>query len=342
MPRIRASATRALALLGTLLVAVACQSTGTTGATPTKATPKVTVTTLRPTTPGVDTVDATTATWELPTPLAGAAAVPLGGGALVLGGTDEHGISSNAVIAIGPDGVARTVGTLPAAVHDAAASQVDGLVFLFGGASVTPFDLVQQWSVGPGNVVGHLSAARSGVAAATLDGRVYIAGGYDGVRLVPSIVTTTTGLRFADVGSLAQGVSGGAMAAWHDSIWMMGGTGSVLEGGLPVDTDVIQRYFRKTRTTTVVGHLPEALTGAAAVVLDDQLFLIGGEHGGVLSDNIWRIDEPGRATLVGHLPEGRANAAVVTMGPTTMWLLGGRTPQRDPAPSAVVLNAQHP
>jgi N-acetylneuraminic acid mutarotase len=105
---------------------------------------------------------------------------------------------------------------------------------------------------------------------------------------------------------------------------------------------VIQRYFRKTRATTVVGHLPTALTGATAAVLDDQLFLVGGESGGVLSDAIWRIDEPGRATLVGHLPEGRANAALVMIDPTTAWLIGGRTPQRDPAPSAVVLSAKQP
>jgi N-acetylneuraminic acid mutarotase len=107
-----------------------------------------------------------------------------------------------------------------------------------------------------------------------------------------------------------------------------------------VETNLIQRFFPKTRVTTVVGHLPAPVTGATAVVLGDQLFVVGGERGGVPAGEIWRIDDHGKATLVGHLPEGRSHAASVVVDDHTAWLLGGRLRQGTTA-SVVVLEA-HP
>jgi N-acetylneuraminic acid mutarotase len=243
------------------------------------------------------------------------------------------------VLALTADGQARQVGTIPAAVHGAGAAIIDGVVMLYGGASVSPFDLIQEWSSGPGLIVGHLSDARSGDAVALLDGKVYVAGGYDGLRLVRSIVTSSTGFRLSEVGQLAQGVEGGAMASWRDSIWMIGGTGSLLETGLPVDTNLIQRFYPRTGVTSVVGHLPAPVSNAVPVVLGDQLFVVGGERAGTPVDEIWRIDERGGSTLVGHLPEGRSRAALVVVGDHTAWLVGGLVPQ-GPTASVVVLDGR--
>jgi N-acetylneuraminic acid mutarotase len=71
------------------------------------------------------------------------------------------------------------------------------------------------------------------------------------------------------------------VAASAGEIWVFGGQTS--SGA----TDAIQRISPATGQATVAGHLPVPLQGAAAVVLDGQVYVAGGVAAGATSQVVW-------------------------------------------------------
>ncbi|HWC39522.1 MAG TPA: kelch repeat-containing protein [Acidimicrobiales bacterium] len=254
-------------------------------------------------------------------------AVVLSDGAdiLVLGGLARGDVSTAAVERINPaTGAGTRAGSLALAVHDAAGALLGGRSLVFGGGSSTTVPTVQAFTGQTATTVGRLPEPRSDVAAVVVGNRAYVLGGFDGTRLVPSVVGTTDGVTFTSAGQLAQPVRYPAVAVEGGYVWVIGGDLGTAEnattGGQTTD---IQRFDPASGTTTVVGHLPNPLGHAAAVVFGHQLFVVGGRSGTAPSAQIWRVDTAtGTVTNAGSLPGPRSDAGIVTVGGVA-WMLGG-------------------
>ena len=166
----------------------------------------------------------------LPSPVAGAAAVRVPAGTLVLGGLDSSESSVAGVFLLEPGGMLRPAGTLSGPLHDAAATVVGGRVLVFGGGTETSTDAVQELpaSLGEGAeavaaVFGHLPKPRSDLSAVTIGARAYVLGGYDGTELDPSVLSTTDGRAFDPVAELPVPARYLAAAALGPRIFAFGG-----------------------------------------------------------------------------------------------------------------------
>jgi hypothetical protein len=94
---------------------------------------------------------------SLPAPVYRTVAVADAGKIYVLGGHDLAGGSVATVEAFDPaHGVARRAGDLVYPTHGAAAANLDGRILVFGGASISVHDVVQEFSpaTGRSRVVG--------------------------------------------------------------------------------------------------------------------------------------------------------------------------------------------
>ena len=96
----------------------------------------------------------------------------------------------------------------------------------------------------------------------------------------------------------------------------------------------------KAGTARVVGHLPEAVSHANALVLGGSIYVLGGEAGGTPSDRIWRF-EPGHVNVVaaGRLPRPIAGGSAAMIG-STGYLIGGTGPGETPLATVVTLSPE--
>jgi outer membrane protein assembly factor BamB len=199
---------------------------------------------------------------------------------IVLGGLSASDTSTNEVYAVSTaTGAVRRIGALPVAVHDAAVAVSGQRALVFGGGSSASVGTVQSFPLAGGGTatdVGSLPAPRSDAQAVTIEATTYIVGGFDGSKPDASVVATTNGQTYRTIATLPVPVRYAAVAALGGRIYAFGGeaiTGP--HAGTPVN--VIQVVDPARRTASIVGHLPEALAGAAAVTVDGELFVAGGE-----------------------------------------------------------------
>jgi hypothetical protein len=283
-------------------------------------------TTVPTTAPAPTVLQAATAPWRLPTPVSRAVVVEDGADVLVLGGLATGDVSTAAIVRIDPSsGAATRAGSLVRAVHDAGGVVIGGRADVFGGGSFTTVGEVQAWtSEGGTQVVGSLPQPRSDLAAAVLAGTGYVVGGFDGTNMTPDILATTDGSTFHVAGHLAVPVRYPAVAVVAGALWVAGGQlGTAESSAVGGQTDDIQRFDPATGQTTVVGHLPEPLGHASALVLAGQLFVVGGRTGTTPSAQIWAVDtHSGTVRAAGSLPGPLSDAGAVSLGGTG-YLIGG-------------------
>ena len=129
-------------------------------------------------------------------------------------------------------------------------------------------------------MVGKLPTPRSDLAVATVgSGRsttAYVVGGYDGTTYQPAVLATTDGTRFTTVGQLTVPVRYPAVVAQGGLIYAFGGQ-TASPGAAAAATDAIQVVDPATHRSKVVAHLPQALYGAAAFVIDGTIYVAGGQ-----------------------------------------------------------------
>ncbi|HET9678441.1 MAG TPA: hypothetical protein VFP21_13165, partial [Solirubrobacterales bacterium] len=259
----------------------------------------------------------------LPAPIAGESAVAVPGGALILGGLDAGESSVGGVFLRSPSGRLSAAGSLSEPLHDAAATVLGGRVLVFGGGTETSTDVVQELPAeaspqATATVVGHLPAVRSDLSAVTIGSRAYVLGGYDGSTPDPAVLATADGSSFSRVAELKVPARYLATAALGGRIFTFGGETASGEA-----TDAIQEVDSARGTARVVGHMPQAVSHAAAVVLGSSIYVLGGETNGVATDKAWRFD-PGSHKLspAPPLPRPVADGAAVSDGEAA-YLVGG-------------------
>ena len=184
-------------------------------------------------------------------------------------------------------------GTLPVAVHDAAAASLGTSTYVLGGGSpdtvatvkAVPTPCRPDRDRRSGNhhhrhSCRRLPTPRSDLAVATVgtgrSANAYVVGGYDGTTYQPAVLATADGTHFTTVGQLTVPVRYPAVVAQGGLIYALGG--QIASPGVAVSaTDAIQVVDPTTHRSKVVAHLPEALYGAAAFVIDGTIYVAGGQ-----------------------------------------------------------------
>jgi N-acetylneuraminic acid mutarotase len=264
--------------------------------------------------------------------------LPSQGGFVVLGGLITGDTTTSRIVQVDPaSGDSQVAGNLDVAVHDSAGAVIGGRFFVFGGGSFSTVSVVQAWTAGPATEVARLPQARSDLSATTLSGTTYIVGGFDGSAMTPAVLATTDGVSFRPVAQLAVPVRYAAAAALGSTLWVVGGVTSTSEGGT-TDTDAVQKVDLVSGQVTVTGRLPQPMGHATALVLDGQIFVLGGRSGTVPSAAILRLDQATGALIpAGHLPAAVSDAgSVVAAG--VGYLVGGEvTGPEQPLTTVVAL-----
>jgi hypothetical protein len=308
---------------------------------------------------GLPAAEAGLMPWHLAAPVSREVAVAGPRGKLiVLGGLTDGGVSADGVSALGTaHGGARRIGMLNAPLHDAAAALVGRRVLVFGGGSSATVPTVQAFTL-PGPhapavtaiTAGSMPAPRSDAAAVTVGPTTYIVGGYDGTHPDAPVLATTNGRTFTTVVALRIPVRYPAVAALGGRIFVFGGQAiSGPQAGAPIDA--IQMVDPARHAAAVIGHLPEPLAGAAAMTVNGELFVAGGESSvaqrlapglgttqlgpgestarGPSSTStvstIWAFDPVTKHLLTaGHLQVPVSHAAVAVAGDAA-WIVGGES-----------------
>jgi len=287
----------------------------------------------------VPSIEAGVEPWQLPNRLSRESLVASGSNLTVLGGLTPAGASVASVYHLDiATGQLTPAGTLPDPVHDAAATTIGSKVFVFGGGDPTTFAAVQSigqsaaGGAGPvGTVAGTLPAPRSDLAVVTIGSgnrprtvTAYVVGGYDGTNGQPAVLATTDGVHFTQVATLREAVRYPAVVASGGQIYVFGGE---TPDGTRATND-IQRVDPATHTTTIVGHLPQAEYGAAAMVLNGTMYVAGGQiPGGITLTQIYAfVPRTGKALDAGLLPQAVAFGGSATVGSgsrAVAYILGG-------------------
>lgn len=276
--------------------------------------------------------------WTLPNSVSRPVVLPDGTDFVVLGGLATGDTSTSRIVQVDPaSGTAQTTGQLALAVHDSAGSLIHGRFFVFGGGSFSTVSEVQAWTAGPATEVARLPDSRSDLSVAVLAGTTYIVGGFNGSAMTPDVLATTDGLSFRTVAQLAVPVRYAAVAALGGTLWVVGGVTSITEGGT-TDTDAIQKIDLASGRVSIAGRLPRAFGHAAALVLDGQVFVLGGRSGTVPSAAIWRLDQAtGALAPAGQLPGPVSDAGSVVLNGVG-YLIGGEvTGPAEPLDTVVAL-----
>jgi N-acetylneuraminic acid mutarotase len=262
---------------------------------------------------------------SLPAPVYRTVAVAAGGRVYVLGGHDLAGGSVTGVEAFDPrSSVSRPAGSLVYPTHGAAAANLGGRILVFGGASTSVHDVVQQFfpTSGRSRVVATMPTVRADLTAAVAAGRVILVGGFDGTGPQASVWATRDGRHFTVVAHLPQAVRYPAVSALGANVYVFGG---LLSGGEYTGnfTSDIQRIDLRTGTARIIGHLPSPLAHAMATTVKGGVYLLGGSTPHGPSATIRRLDPAtGRTSIAGQLSYSLTDAAVASIG-STIYLLGG-------------------
>jgi hypothetical protein len=263
---------------------------------------------------------AATQAGRLPAPVMDPATTSVSGGpTLMIAGLDSADVSVRSIYAAGPAGV-RQVGSLPSALHDAAAASNGSTAYLFGGGEPSRDTI---WKVTPGGRAtraGTIPRPASDVAAAQIRGSFYVVGGYTGTTSLSTIVRWRPGGRATIVGRLPKALRYAAVAAVGNELVIAGGT-----NGTAASSDVYA-FSASSGRVRRLGRLPAPLTHAAAGAIGGTVYLIGGRGAlqGTQSRRILAVDAAtGRVTPAGRLPHAISDAGAATIGASIL-VAGGR------------------
>jgi hypothetical protein len=198
------------------------------------------------------------------------AVIPYGAGALALGGLDGADASVADIVSVDSGG-ARRFGELPSAQHDAAAANVDGQAYFFGGGNAgSASDLILH--VGPSStqVVGHLPVGASDIEAATIGHTAYVVGGYTETVPLRTIVAFTPGGGVRIAGMLPRPLRYAAVAAVGGQLLIAGGT-----SGEQAQRAILS-FDPSTGAVRQIGVLPQPSTHAAGASLNGRFYVLGG------------------------------------------------------------------
>ena len=297
---------------------VACT---TVSSDPTHVTSAMPAASPRTTAPGASHLVFRPTKAALPVALQRSVAVWDGTIAYVAGGLDAAGTTVGGVYSIDPaSGKVASLGSLAQPVHDAAASMIGGMIYVFAGGAGSGTETVQTFdpSTGTSRVVGHMPVALSDLASARIGTTTYLVGGYDGVRPRREIYATTDGTSFSRVGELPVGLRYPAVTVAGGVIVIAGGQGA------SGPTRGVYTFDPISGRTELLGELPVPLAHASAFTLGGVTYVAGGRDAADQALTVVSAIDPstGRVKPRPSLARPVADAAVAAGSHATL-LIGG-------------------
>jgi len=224
--------------------------------------------------------------------------------ALLLGGLTSASASRREVSVLAGGRRERRLGSLPVAVHDAAAVRIGGAVYLFGGGQSASFDAIVRVDprTGASRQVARLPQPRSDLGAATVGDTAYVVGGFTGTRSLDSVLAWRPGHRARPVARLPVGLRYAAVTTVAGRLIIAGG--STLHG----PSRVVYRFDPTRGGLTRLATLPAPVTHAAALRVAGYAYVVGGRRSetGAPRRDIFAID-----AVTGHVyPRGRLPGAL--------------------------------
>jgi hypothetical protein len=259
--------------------------------------------------------------YRLTAPVQREVAVASGSTALLAGGLDAGGSSTNGVFRLDPaSGSLTSLGSVPEPFHDAAGALIGKRLFVFGGgashssSSIQAFDLATR----RGAVVGRLPHPLSDVTSASSGGTAYLVGGYDDHTPRAEIYATSDGTHLRLVGHLPHGLRYAAVAVQSGKLVIAGG----IDGTVPSSN--VYTFDPATGRVTLLAHLPTAIAHAGAVTVGGAVYVVGGiDASGATVSTVTRIDAGAGTTRAVSGAAPVADAAVADL-PGQALLIGGR------------------
>lgn len=232
-------------------------------------------------------------------------------------------------------------------VHDTSSAIINGNMEIFGGGSANSVNSVQSMpasSLAGFSTTSTLPDLRSDSTAVSIGNTSYIIGGYNGVQADPQVLETTDGKVFNSIGDLPIPVRYTTAAYINGLIYVFGGMAiNGPNAGNPINSVQIINPVNH-QITVAAWKLPEPLEAASAMVLNNELFIAGGQTntlqpinvgigttqvsgisttGSDTSGAIWAVDTVnGKFLNAGVLQAPVSNAGVAVIG-STAWLIGG-------------------
>src|SRR5581483_6953012 len=248
-------------------------------------------------------------------------AAAVGGPPLLVGGLTPADVSTSAIVSVRGRTSVQS-GTLPAALHDAAAARLGGSVYLFGGGDgVRQLDGIQRVSPGAPTTVAHLPAPSADQSAAVIGKTAYVVGGYTGTQWLDTIVAWRPGAAPRVVGRLPVALRYAAVGAADGRLVIAGG--STPDG---TASRAVLVFDPGTRHVTRAGELPAPTTHAAAAALGRYVYVVGGRGASVDTPTatIVAVDPVARRVeSAGSLRSARSDLAAIADG-SRILLAGGR------------------
>lgn len=205
---------------------------------------------------------------------------------------------------------------------------VNGRIYAFGGDGTNTTEEYDP-ETNTWTTKASMPTARSGFAVAVFQNKIYVIGGevsgagFTGINEVYDPITDT----WETKSSMPTKRDNPVANTIDDKIYVIGGILESEFAGDPVVSDVNEVYDPETDIWTTKASIPNAVYACVSAVVDNKLFVIGGEtfSGGVLNQiydpvtNMWSSGK--NMTVKMH---GMAAAATTgTLAPKRIYVMGG-------------------
>lgn len=257
---------------------------------------------------------------RLPAPVQLPAVAPDAGGALALSGLDALDSSVADMVRIDAGG-AHSAGSLPLALHDAAAANIDGHVYLFGGGNAgSASAAIMRVQGTTADVVGRLPVGASDVAGASIGHTAFVVGGFTETVPLRTIVAYTPRVGTHIAAMLPLPLRYAAVAAVGGRLLIAGGT-----SGSSAQRAILS-FDPASGVVSHLGELPRATTHAAGATLHELFYVIGGRGESLTTQTaaILAVNPAtGKVRAAGRLPKAESDIGAASL-PGSIVLVGGR------------------
>jgi N-acetylneuraminic acid mutarotase len=242
---------------------------------------------------------------SLAQPVQDAAVAALDGNVYAFGGLDSLGSSTTTVSVVRHGGVAQA-GTLPVAIHDAAAATSGNGLLVLGGGQTQSFPAITRFdpSTGQTRTIAQLPTPLSDLAVAAIGDTAYVVGGYTG-SVWSDRIESVAGGRVRVVGHLPLALRYAAVAAIGGDLIIAGGA---TERGA---SEAVYRFSPDSGAIARIGSLPHPLMHASAGTLDGVVYVVGGLGAdGAPVSSVIAVTPSGETRVAARLPHPLSDAGV--------------------------------
>lgn len=268
-----------------------------------------------------------------PTARMGAACAVVEGKVYVMGGLAKNGESTSLVEEYDPSAEKwASQASMPTSRYMASAVTIDESIYVLGGrneSGITDAVEVYDPALNSWETVTVMPQARWNHMVAEVKGKIYVIGGIVGTgdsrRSIDTVeIYDPTDNSWKSGQSLPTPRQGAAIAVVQEKIYVIGGRMGAGSSGTA--TNIVEVYDPSTDLWVSVGPEQERRTGAQAVAVEGNIYVIGGAAGGEATRSIEMYDTATDTWMMMSLSlqEPRTGHCAASLG-LKIYVIGGAT-----------------